>query len=212
MALPGGPIFGGSVAQASEHRHDRWGRSITTASFATASFAREAAKSPSPPTGPTREYKVKAALLLNFLKYSKFPDGVFPKETSPITVLIIGKDPFGSSLRASLAKKRVGKRPIKIVHVRQTPKDLKAHLVFVSGLSRSGEARLIERLKDKPCLLVGETDGFAQRGGFIHLFLDESKVRFDINGDRTKTTRIKLKADLLRHARNIVTKDPKGPR
>ena len=177
-----------------------------------AGYAHKAAATPTSPSGPSREYKVKAALLLNFLKYASFPKGTFPTDTSPVTVLIVGKDPFGSSLRKSLASKGVGKRPLKILHAASIPLDLKAHLVFTSGLSRGDEKTLIERLKSKPCLLVGESPGFARDGGFINLYLDGSKVRFEINRDRTTTTRIKLKAEILKLARIIETQSTQGSR
>lgn len=150
-----------------------------------------------------REYKIKAALLFNFLKYATFPPGTFSSKKSPIEVLIIGKDPFGPVLKETLGKKRIGGRAIRIRRVSSIPKKIDAQLVFTSGLTPKEEKLLITRLKDRPCLLVGESPGFAQAGGFINLYLDKGKVRFEINSGRQATTKIKLKAELLKLARII---------
>ncbi len=153
--------------------------------------------------GRAREYKIKAALLFNFLKYAKFPKGTYSSSSEPIQVLIVGKDPFGPVLKKSLGKKKIGGRSIQIRRVKSIPKDITAQLIFTSGLKPHEEKQLIAQLKDKPSLLVGESPGFAKAGGFINLYLDKGKVRFEIKSTRQSTTRIKLKAELLKLARIV---------
>ena len=44
---------------------------------------------------PALEYQVKAAFLLNFTKFVDWPAGAFAGSDSPITICILGNDPFG---------------------------------------------------------------------------------------------------------------------
>jgi len=149
---------------------------------------------------------VKAGVLFNFLEYRKFPKGTLESDKAPITILIVGKNRFGSGLQKLLGKKKIGARAIKVHRVEEIPKEpIKAQLVFTSGLGPKGEKRLIEDLANRPVLLVGESDGFAERGASINLRVEAGKVRFDINEACQKSTRIQLKAELLKLARIVKT-------
>ncbi|MEM8711576.1 MAG: YfiR family protein, partial [Planctomycetota bacterium] len=155
----------------------------------------------------TKEYKVKAALLYNFLKYARFPDGTFPKKSAPVTILVVGKNPFGPILEKVLGKKKAGGRPFKFESTESIPKgEIKAQLVFASGLDEGAQQQLVKKLAKKPVLLVGEMDGFAERGGFINLYLEKGKVRFAINTNCQKSTGIQLKAELLKLAKLVKSK------
>lgn len=159
-----------------------------------------------------KEYKVKAALLLNFIKYANFPKSAFLTDESPIEVLVIGKDPFGAILAKTFEKKTLHGRPIMIQRSAKVPKTLDAHLVFAGGLKDKDRAALIKLSKKKPCLLVGDTPGFATAGGFINLYLQKGKVKFEVNADRQEDTGIKLKAELLKLARIVKLTKTKGAR
>ncbi len=153
------------------------------------------------------EYTVKAELLFSFLKYSKFPEGTFAHKKSPIVVLVIGDDPFGPLLKAAFAKKQLNGRSIQIRRLKRIPRRTYAHLVFAHGIDEKGQSKLINELCGRPCLLVADTPGFAEAGGFINLYSDEGKVRFEINASCMKTTGVQLKADFLKLAR-IITDQP----
>lgn len=151
----------------------------------------------------TEQYKVRANLLHRFLKYATFPEGTFAHARSPIVVLVIGDDPFGPLLKATFAKKRIGGRTIQIRRLQRIPNRICAHLVYAHGLRPKDQQELISKLSARPCLLVAEVKGFAEAGGFINLYLDKGKVRFEINESRMKSTGVKLKAELLKLARLV---------
>jgi ribosome-associated protein YbcJ (S4-like RNA binding protein) len=46
-------------------------------------------------------------------------------------------------------------------------------------------------------LLVGETPGFAERGGAVNFFIEENKVRFEINPEVAKRRHLKISSKLL---------------
>ena len=41
---------------------------------------------------------IKAATLLNFTKFVEWPPGSFPGESAPLSICILGADPFGATL------------------------------------------------------------------------------------------------------------------
>src|SRR5258708_38246594 len=56
------------------------------------------------------EYVVKAGFLFNFSKYVEWPADAFDKADSPISIGIVGADPFGEDLDKALRNKIVKER------------------------------------------------------------------------------------------------------
>jgi hypothetical protein len=59
------------------------------------------------------------------------------------------------------------------------------------------ETRLFQRAAGQPILLVGESPGFAERGGIINFYQSGNNVRFELNPDRGIESRLSLNAKLL---------------
>ena len=57
-------------------------------------------------------------------------------------------------------------------------------------------------------LTVGETPGFAERGGMIRLMLEDNRVRFEVNVDAAHDGNLNISSRLLTLARII---SPTGP-
>jgi hypothetical protein len=52
-------------------------------------------------------------------------------------------------------------------------------------------------------LLVGEDPGFADQGGTVNFYMDENKIRFEINPEIAKQDRLKISSKLLGLAKII---------
>src|ERR1035438_10306108 len=66
------------------------------------------------------EYKVKAAFLLNFVKFVEWPASAFPEPDSPISICILGVDPFGKTLDQLVAGESVNGRKLAIERVKRS--------------------------------------------------------------------------------------------
>jgi hypothetical protein len=58
-------------------------------------------------------------------------------------------------------------------------------------------------------LTVGESEDFVQAGGMIGFFLEDNKVRFEINLNATERAKLKISARLLALAKTVIG-SPKG--
>jgi hypothetical protein len=54
---------------------------------------------------------------------------------------------------------------------------------------------------------VGEKEGFAAEGGCMNFYLDDKRVRFEINPDAVKRARLKASSRLLQLARIVKDKE-----
>lgn len=160
----------------------------------------------------SKEYRVKAALLFNLVKYTTFPASAFQKPEDPIVILVVGKDPFGSALEATFDGKSLHGRSFKIERSATLPKALTAHVVFASAPSAEDAKQLIALSKDHPCLLVGEHAGFAQAGAYVNFYEEKGKVRLEVNTDRKADTKLELSAELLKLAKIVKSGDKEATR
>src|SRR5262245_12085343 len=78
------------------------------------------------------EYEAKAAMLLNFVRFTDWPAEAFTSEQAPFVVGVVGKDPFGAALDNAFSGKSVKGRSF--IVKRLTPdQNLKAcHVLYVA--------------------------------------------------------------------------------
>ena len=155
----------------------------------------------------TKEYRVKAALLFNFIKYTTWPKSAFDKASDPIKVLVVGVDPFGDVLEKTFEGKTLHGRSIAIERSKELPKELKAHLVFAGELDATNLPKLIAATREKPVLLVGDRPDFAAQGAYLNFYEEGGKVRFEVNLSRKSDTKLELSAELLKLARVVEAKE-----
>jgi hypothetical protein len=158
--------------------------------------------------GAASEYELKAAFLFNFTKYVKWPERAFADEHSPIVIAVVGTDPFGHALDDVVREKSVGGRKFDVRRFK-TVDDLDAcHLLFVAPSESARLSKIREHYTGEATLLVGDTDHFAGRGGAIGFYIEDKKIRFEINTDATKRATLDLSSQLLKLAR--IVKDDQG--
>jgi hypothetical protein len=158
----------------------------------------------------SREYAIKAGVIGVLTKCVIWPAHRTPSPESPLTIGILGDDPFGESGVNQLEQKvrDEEQRGTKIVIRRfRTAKDYEpCHILFVSSAA-AGAPATEEKWEaarnvvgDAPVLLVGETPGSAQSGAAANLIFDRATnlIRLEINPDAAARANLKLSPDLLR--------------
>lgn len=145
-----------------------------------------------------REYNVKAVTLYAFGKYVSWPESSFEGPASPFVIAVLGPDPFGGALDTIAKAKKIENRPIVIKRFAKPEEYSNCHILFISkSFAPELEAQLLEQLAHQPVLIVGESPGFAERGGIINFYQSGSNVRFELNPDKATEARLSLSAKLL---------------
>ena len=148
--------------------------------------------------GPVpNEYQVKAAFLFNFVQFVEWPPGAFTNSDTPICIGVLGEDPFGPALEGTVSGETVRNRKL-IIHRSNRVENLKdCQLIFISKSETERVTGILGELDPVPALTVSETQGFAQRGGIINLYLAANKVRFEINPAAARRKGLKISSELL---------------
>jgi hypothetical protein len=154
------------------------------------------------------EYEVKAAFIYNLAKFVEWP-GKSLDNISTLTLYIIGDDPFGTDMDAIKDKLIKGKRiVIKQIY---SPDDLKnAGILFISSSEKEQLRDILKGISSLPILTVGDTKSFAQRGVMVNFYLENSKIRFEINLEAVNLAGLKISSNLLRMGTIIAPPKGKG--
>jgi preprotein translocase subunit Sec61beta len=150
---------------------------------------------------PTREYQVKAAFIYNFTQFIQWPDSAFASKDCPFVVATLGTDPFGGALDEAMSGKTVANHSISVQHFASVDGLGPCHLLFVPASQDSALGDIFAKLNGIAVLTVGESDAFSSAGGGIRFFLEEKKMRFEIDPDPITSVGIKVSAKLMKLAR-----------
>jgi hypothetical protein len=152
-----------------------------------------------------REYGIKAAYLYQFAYYIVWPAGSFADNQSPFVIGILGSDPFGDSLNDIARNKKVDGRQIVIKQFNSLADYKPCHILFVSSSAEPVGNDLISIRKQQrfPVLLVGETPDFTEQGGAIKLFIEQNRIRFEVNMDVARRNQLKISSKLLSLAKIV---------
>ncbi len=149
------------------------------------------------------EYEIKAAFLYNFAKFVTWPASSFAEENSPILIGILGVDPFGPILDETVRDKAIEGRPLVVKRIRDMGEAKGVHLLFIGQRDEGLLEKEIGGLDRPGILTVGDATDFAARYGVIGFFMEENRVRFEVNVGAAETAGLKISSRLLQLARVI---------
>ena len=145
------------------------------------------------------EYSLKAALVMNFARFTDWPEGTFTPD-SHFNLCLIASDGVIESFEP-LSKKKIQKHPIKLIHIHPTHISKKeCHLLFVTTLNPHDVPLIFSSLEDLPILTVSDITGFIKSGGIIQLETVDDKITFRVGLKMAKQKKLHMSALLLRHA------------
>lgn len=144
------------------------------------------------------EYEVKAAFLYNFTKYVEWPATAFQEGGDELVICVLGHDPFGDVLDDTVHGESVHGKRLATRRLARVEEGAGCHLLFVSSSETRDLARVLKFVEGTSILTVGETDGFAERGGIINLQKEENKIRFEINVASAERSGLRISSQLLK--------------
>lgn len=147
------------------------------------------------------EYRLKAAFLVQFVKFVEWPQSAFDRASSPLVIGILGSDPFGKAIDDIASGERAGGREIVVRRLRWGQDVRGCQILFIprEETSRAGSLRI----DSTPILVVGEQADFAKKIGSVNFYIDQRKVRFEINPDRARACGLTVSSRLLALARVV---------
>lgn len=145
-----------------------------------------------------------AGFIINLLKFVEWPKAAFPTESSPIKIAVLNREGLYISMvdTVNIANnKKIIKQSIETIRATDT-KDLEgSHAVFVGHENLEDTANIISHLAGKPILIIGDSKGFCKTGGMVNFYLNQGRIRFELNVNASKKAGLKISSELLKLSR-----------
>lgn len=156
--------------------------------------------------GEVEEYAVKAGFVLNFAKAVQWPDATFQGSPETFHLCIVGNDSLVDAFKVAEGK-RIGERTIQVFRITTASDYDRCHVLFIGqDIDRASLLRLFTAVKDRPVLIIGETQEFARIGGIINFVNKDGKLHFEINPHEAERHGLKISSRILQLA-TIVEND-----
>jgi hypothetical protein len=146
------------------------------------------------------EYQVEAAYLYNFGRFVEWPAKGTTAQTSSFTICVLGKDPFGRALDATLAGETIGNQRVAARRISSPKMSTDCQILFISSSEANQLNKIIETLDKTAVLTVSDIPQFSQHRGMIQLVLEGSRIRFEVNLTATQRAGLTLSSELLKVA------------
>ncbi len=149
------------------------------------------------------EFEVKAAYLYNFARFVEWPGESSSDGKGSFEICVLGVDPFGPALDATVAGQTISGKSISIKRVSKPQEISPCRIVFISS-SEEGHLKEDLAVLDKAQVLtVSDIPRFSERGGMIGFILEGNRVRFDVNLMSAQGAGLILRSELLKVATNV---------
>ena len=140
--------------------------------------------------------KLRAAFLYNFAKFVEWPAAQRPGAGESIRICVLRDTPFATLLASTVAGKQVGEHALEILPMADASNMQRCHLAYFSTLSGDGLRIALNQLGGASVLTVHEHEQ-ALSGAVVRFYLDERRMRFEINRLAAEQAGLKLSAKLM---------------
>lgn len=152
-------------------------------------------------------YQVEAAYLYNFGRFVEWPAKGATPQNSSFTICVLGDDPFGQALDATLAGETIGNQKVTARRISSPQMAADCQILFISSSEANRLNKIIEALDKNAVLTVSDIPQFSRRQGMIQFVSEENRIRFEVNLTATQRAGLTLSSELLKVA-TAVRKNP----
>jgi hypothetical protein len=146
------------------------------------------------------EYEVKAAYLYNFGRFVAWPANTAAEKGDSFAICVIGQDPFGAALEATVVNHTIDGRGVVAKRVANSQEAANCRILFISSSENEQLKEILSTVEKEGVLTVSDAPEFSKRGGMIEFVLEGNKVRFEVNVTNAEKAGLTLSSDLLKVA------------
>ena len=157
-----------------------------------------------------KEYEVKAAYLYNFGKFVEWPAAVSAAEGDSFAICVLGQDPFGPALDATISSETIGGKRVVARRISKAQEALTCRVLFVSSSEDLRLKEILATVEKAPVLTVSDIPQFSRRGGMMQFIQEGSRIRFEVNLTPAQEAGLTLSSELLKVAVAVRRKNQPG--
>lgn len=157
---------------------------------------------PAARTQEVTEPSLKAAYLLNFARFTTWGADALPP-AAKLSACVLNDESVRDALARHVRGQLLSGREVDVLRVQADGSLRSCHLLYLSALSQAQFAAVVKGIGGAPVLTVSELDGFARKGGIVHIFVQNGKIKFNIDNGLARRSALELSSRLLALAENV---------
>jgi len=146
-----------------------------------------------------QEYTVKAAITLNFARFTEWPESALGKDQTKIKLCVLG-DNIVQQAFSEIDKKQVGNRNLEVINLSRLRNLEECKMLYVSALDKNKTIQLLTEIAASHILSIGEQDYFVDYGGMVNLAMLDGKINIQVNVDASKQAGLTISSRVLKLA------------
>lgn len=152
----------------------------------------------------TDEYLMKAGFLERFTRFIEWPvETNITDSSKPFVISVIGKNPFDEKLDQFFETTKIKNRKVEIRYISELGEIKNTHVLFITKSKQKQLSEILSLTQGKPVLTVSDTDGFGKKGVLINFYIEQNKIRFEINKNTIQESGLQISYLLLNIAKII---------
>jgi hypothetical protein len=151
------------------------------------------------------EPALKSALIFKFAKFTTWPNDVLPTHAA-FVACVVGSREVGQALERAVKGHTLAGHPIEVISRdgRDPHQSFKAcHVLYVTNVEPKQVARIMTEVRGAPVLTIIDADDPNTNVGIAHLFVDNGRLRFDVDHGLARQGRLQLSSRLLSLASRV---------
>jgi len=144
---------------------------------------------------------MKAAYLERITRFIDWPEIQNSKDTTVFTIGIFGDSDFYSVLKTSLKDKTIKGRKVEIVKLVKPINAELCDICYISGINEPELEILVSEANRNGVLVMTEKKGFGEKGVHVNFYLENNKLKFEINRSSMESGKFKVSSLLLKSSK-----------
>lgn len=136
-----------------------------------------------------------------FIENKTFPE--FDDTKQDFKLYYIGTNTFGNKFDEIFKKQKIKNRRVKVVYVNHIEDIVDANMIFIANSHDKEVENIVKFANKRGILTTSYSKGFAKRGVHINLYMQDQKLKFEINHYSAKEAGFHISHLLLSKARII---------
>jgi hypothetical protein len=154
-------------------------------------------------SGQYNENLIKSAYIERITRFVEWPLRDSLQSHNQFVIGVYNEDDFYFTLTEVFKDKPIKGLPVKLIPVRNAEEIKACNLCFISEKARSSIKNFITVANSSGVLLISGTDGFCKAGVHINFYLDDEKLKFEINEKSLVSAGFKVSYLLMQNTRII---------
>lgn len=150
------------------------------------------------------EHLLKSAYLGKFALFTEWPEDFNNRESDSLFKIgVVGDSKILDALKEFYQNQDIRNKKVLICKILNLNEIDDCHILFIS---ESAEHRLNDILNisaSRPVLTISDAPGFCEKGVLLNLFIENNKIRFEINEKAVKESGLYMNFHLLKYAKII---------